>query len=56
MKCRDLKAILSKIDDDMEISIHIFNNKCDANVFLTEVNDSVNNRITLNFADENDVI
>jgi Mg/Co/Ni transporter MgtE len=56
MKCKDLKKILSNIDDEEEIAFHIFNHPTDADEFLSLVNDAVNNRTIISVADSKYVI
>lgn len=56
MKCKDLKNVLNDIDDDTELSVSIFSVNKDGNVFLSLINDTVNDRLILSFANESDVI
>lgn len=56
MKCKDLKNVLNDIDDDTELSVSIFSVNKDGNVFISLINDTVNDRLILSFANESDVI
>lgn len=56
MKCKELKQILSKIDDNEEIAFHIFGCATDADEFLSLVNDTVHNRTIVSVADSAIVI
>lgn len=56
MKCKELKEILSHIEDDEEIAFHIFNHPTDADEFLSLVNDTVHNRTIISVADSRYVL
>lgn len=56
MKCKELKKILSQIDDTEDIAFHIFGHNEDATEFLTLINDSVNNRVIISVAESKNVI
>lgn len=56
MKCKELKQILSDIDDNEDIAFHIFGHNGDAEEFLSLINDSVNNRTIISVAESKNVI
>ena len=56
MKCKELKSILEKIDDNEDLAFHIFGHNVDADEFLSLVNDTVHNRTIISVADSNIVL
>lgn len=56
MKCKELKKILEKYDDDVEINIKLFNVNKEGSIFLNVVDDCVNDCKILLFASKEEVI
>ena len=56
MKCKELKQILSNIDDNEDIAFHIFGHNVDAEEFLSLVNDQVNDRTIISVCDSEIVL
>lgn len=56
MKCKDLKEILTKIDDEEDIAFHIFGHNVDATEFLSLVDDKIYDRTIVWVADSKNVI